>query len=215
MIVAPSILACDFSRLSAEVSKMTEAGASFIHLDVMDGVFVPNSTFGPELVAKVKTPAIKDTHLMVINPYSRIPDFASAGADIITFHIEACKDEKEVHACIELIHRLGKKAGLSIKPLTPVEEYAPYLSEIDLALIMSVEPGAGGQKFMPNALDKISWLKERGLPLNPNLYIEVDGGINLDTGRLCAASGANVLVAGSYLYGHEDYEERVKGLLEL
>ncbi|MCR5491466.1 MAG: ribulose-phosphate 3-epimerase [Bacilli bacterium] len=212
MIVAPSILACDFGNLEHEVRKMADAHAEFIHLDVMDGVFVPAHSLSAEIVSSIVTPAIKDTHLMVVDPKSRIKEFADAGSDIITFHLEACKDEEEVHDTIKLIHSYGKKAGLSIKPKTSVNAYTPFLNEIDLALVMSVEPGAGGQPFMMDALDKIAWLKEH---VNQGTYIEVDGGINATTAPLCAQAGANVLVAGSYLYGHEDYEKRVRGLLDL
>lgn len=215
MIVSPSILACDFSHLPEEVSKMEIAGAEFIHLDVMDAVFVPNKTFDASLVATVKTSAVKDTHLMIVNPIEHIEEYAKAGSDIITFHIEACESEKQIHACIELIHSLGVKAGLSIKPATPVEALDPFLAEIDLALVMSVEPGKGGQKFMESALDKLSYIKAAASKCNPDLLIEVDGGINDVTGRLCAEAGANVLVAGSYLYGHEDYATRLKGLMQL
>ena len=215
MIVAPSILSADPSQLDDEIKLFAEAGAQYIHLDVMDGVFVKRVThFSPDFVKGMHTNLVKDTHLMVADPLRKIPLYAAGGSDIITFHFEACRGETEIHECLKLIHLLGKKAGLSIKPDTDVSSYLPFLDEIDLALIMSVEPGEGGQAFMTNALDKISWLAEKRKEGHSYL-IEVDGGINQETGLKCAQAGADILVSGTYIVNDGDPIERVRGLLEL
>ena len=217
-IVAPSILSADFSCLDAEISKVRECGAKFIHLDVMDGKFVTNTTFGPELVAKIAPSCeglVKDTHLMIVDPIEMVDAFADAGSDIITFHLEAVDGVRGAKEIIDKIHSRGIKAGISVKPATPVETLLPVLPLVDLVLVMSVEPGKGGQSFMENALDKIAWLREQIDLLDRDLYLEVDGGINEKTGRFCVEKGADVLVAGSYIYGHEDYAKRIEALLEL
>ena len=218
VIVAPSILSADFSRIEAEVRKMEPAGAKFIHLDVMDGKFVPATTFGPDLVAKIASSAgamIKDTHLMVENPASLIKPFAQAGSDLITVHYESFSNDEERFACIRLIRSLGLLAGMSVKPATPAEVLLPFLPELDLVLIMSVEPGKGGQAFMPEALTKIRLIRENIAKTHRKIYLEVDGGINALTAEACVEAGADTLVAGSYLYGHEDYAQRLAGLLRL
>ena len=216
IIVAPSILSADFSRLGEEISKVGRCGAKFIHLDVMDGCFVPNKTFGPELVASIAPYCeglVKDTHLMIADPYEMIDAFSDAGSDIITFHFEAVDGVDGAMRVIDKIHARGVKAGISIKPATSPEVLLPLLPCLDLVLVMSVEPGKGGQAFMENALDKIAFLREEIDVIGRDIYLEVDGGINDKTGRYCVEKGANVLVAGSYIYGHEDYEERIKGLM--
>ena len=217
-IVAPSILSADFSRLSEEISKVAACGAKFIHLDVMDGKFVPNTTFGPDLVASIApscTGLVKDTHLMIVDPINMIDAFADAGSDLITFHLEAVDGIEGAKAVIDKIHSRGLKAGISIKPATPAVELLPVLPLVELVLVMSVEPGKGGQSFMENALDKIAFLRQEIDRIGKDIYLEVDGGINQKTGGFCTEKGANVLVAGSYIYGHEDYAERIRGLLEL
>ena len=215
MIVAPSILSADPSKLDDEIKIFAEAGAQYIHLDVMDGVFVKRVThFSPDFVKGMHTNLVKDTHLMVADPLRKIPLFAAAGSDNITFHFEACRGQTEIHECIKLIHMLGKKAGLSIKPNTPVESYLPFLDEIDLALIMSVEPGEGGQSFMKKSLERIAWLAEKRKE-GHHYLIEVDGGINLETGRKCAEAGVDILVSGTYIVRAEHPRERVKDLLAL
>ena len=218
MIIAPSILACAPERLIEDTSAMFSFGAVWTHIDIMDGKFVPNSTFPPSVVSTLRDGVphmFRDVHLMVFDVEQAIDDFASHGAESITFHLEACKDEAEARAHIAHIRSLGIKVGISIKPKTPVEDLLPYLNDVDMVLIMSVEPGFGGQKFMPQAADKIAFLagfrKENGL----NYLIEVDGGINFETGKICADAGVDVLVAGSYLYGKIDAEKRVKELLAL
>ncbi len=216
-IIAPSILAADFSRLGEEISKVAPAGAKFIHLDVMDGKFVPGTTFGPDLVASIAPYCkglVKDTHLMVVDPLSQVDAFADAGSDIITFHWEAVDGIEAAKKVIDKIHRRGVKAGISIKPATSVDVLLPLLPMLDLVLIMSVEPGLGGQPFMMNALDKIAWLRQELDRLGRDAYIEVDGGINDKTARFCREKGANVLVSGSYIYGHEDYPSRIRSLME-
>ena len=218
LIVAPSILSANFADIEREVSKMADAGAEFIHLDVMDGRFVPNKTFGPELVAKIAPHCkgmIKDTHLMVEDPMSMIGSFAQAGSDLITVHYESFSNDAARKACIDAIHALGLKAGMSIKPNTSPEVLLPHLPYLDLVLVMSVEPGKGGQSFMPESLQKIAFYNDYRHKTGRYFYLEVDGGINGETTKLVVNEGADVLVAGSYLYGHDDYAERIRGMLSL
>ena len=209
--VAPSILSADFNKLGDEITLVENAGAEFLHFDVMDGHFVPNISFGVPVLKSIANShkMINDVHIMISDPLFYTDKFIKAGAQYLTFHYEACKDDHEVHEVIHLIHELGAKAGLSIKPNTPVEVITPFLNHLDLVLIMSVEPGFGGQAFMDNALGKISYLRkiidERGL----NCFIEVDGGINNETAKLCKEAGVDILVAGSYLFGHEDIKDRI------
>ncbi|MCR4562101.1 MAG: ribulose-phosphate 3-epimerase [Bacilli bacterium] len=215
--LSPSILAADHSRLNEEIALAKKGGADFIHLDVMDGVFVPAKTLGAAEVGELTkvSPLINDVHIMIADPYHHALDFIRAGADILTFHLEACKDEEEVHKTIALISSSGVKVGISIKPLTPVEDLLPYLEEVDLVLIMSVEPGKGGQKFIPESLERIRKVKSLLIERKARAIIEVDGGINETTGKEAIASGVDLLVAGSYLYGHEDFLDRCRRLLGL
>lgn len=214
MIIAPSILSADFNHLNDEIKKVESAGAEFLHFDVMDGHFVPNISFGIPVLKSIKgTHNMKnDVHIMISDPLFYAEKFCDCGADFLTFHLEACKNENEVKKCIQIIAKKGVKVGISIKPKTPVKEVIPYLNEIDMVLVMSVEPGFGGQHFIIEALEKIKELKKYIVDKNLNCLVEVDGGINEETGKLCKEAGADVLVAGSYLFGHEDIKERIEKL---
>lgn len=214
--IAPSILAADFKKLGEEISLVESLGAEYLHFDVMDGHFVPNISFGVPVLESISKchQMINDVHIMISEPKKYIEKFALAGADIITFHYEACEDLDEVQDVIDMIHSYGIKAGLSIKPNTPVEVIQPFLEDLELVLVMSVEPGFGGQSFIPEALDKISYLRKM-IDLNDYLcLIEVDGGINEKTAKLCKEAGVDILVAGSYLFGKDDIEERMELLRE-
>lgn len=212
--IAPSILSADFNKLEEEIKLVEKLGAEYLHFDVMDGHFVPNISFGVPVLAKIAHThhMVNDVHIMISEPKKYIEKFASAGADIITFHFEACKDDKEVKEVIDLIHQNKVKAGISIKPNTPVEVLLPFLKDVDLILVMSVEPGFGGQSFIPSALDKIFFLSKTKKENNHKYLIEVDGGINAETGKLCKDAGVEILVAGSYLFGHEDIKQRMESL---
>lgn len=217
--MAPSILAADKSILGEEIKRAEDAKALYLHIDVMDGIFVPNVSLDPASVKSITSLShlVNDVHIMVESPWEIGPVYVAMGADIVTFHLEACPDESYVDKTIEAIRSAGAKVGISIKPATPIEAIYPYLKRIDLVLIMSVEPGFGGQAFISDSLPKIAALKEKieELPLfDKRPLIEVDGGINLETGRACAKEGADILVAGSFLYGHDDFAERVKALLK-
>lgn len=214
-LISPSLLAADKSRLGEEIKLVESLGAEYIHWDVMDGKFVPNKSYTS---AQVKEFAkchkmVNDVHIMVVDPEVEGPEFVNAGADLVTFHIEAVDfDKAKIEAIINDLHRRGSKAGLSLKPNTKVETVLPYLDKLELILVMSVEPGLGGQKFIPNALDKIKVLREYIDKHHLSCLIEVDGGVNGETGKLCREAGADILVAGSYLFGHDDIAERIKTL---
>lgn len=210
IIVSPSILSADFANLERDIKLVERNGADWIHVDVMDGHFVPNITIGIPVVKSIKkvTTLPLDVHLMIENPEKYIEDFTNAGADILTFHYEAVKKEN-IKPLITNIKNLGVKAGLSIKPKTQPEEILEFLPDLDLVLVMTVEPGFGGQKFMADCAEKIKVIKQHA---TQNLFIQVDGGINAETGEICTKYGANSLVAGSYIYKAENIKEAISSL---
>ncbi len=209
MIVAPSILSANFGNLEKDIKKVTSA--EWLHVDVMDGHFVPNITIGPLVVSGLKTitKQVLDTHLMISDPLKYAEVFIKAGSDYLTFHIEAVENPLEV---IERIRELGAKPGISIKPNTNVDEIKYLLPLLDQVLVMSVEPGFGGQKFMPNSIDKIRLLSQLKKENNYSYLISVDGGINNETVKLVKDAGVDVVVAGSYVFKSESPEERIKTL---
>lgn len=210
IIVSPSILSADFANLERDIKLVERNGADWIHVDVMDGHFVPNITIGIPVVKSIKkvTTLPLDVHLMIENPEKYIEDFTNAGADILTFHYEAVKKEN-IKPLITNIKNLGVKAGLSIKPKTQPEEILEFLPDLDLVLVMTVEPGFGGQKFIADCAEKIKVIKQHA---TQNLFIQVDGGINAETGEICTKYGANSLVAGSYIYKAENIKEAISSL---
>ena len=199
MLVSPSLLAANFINLENELKRLNEANPDYLHLDVMDGNFVPNISFGPSIIKSIKplTDILFDVHLMITNPDKYLNVFKDAGASILTYHYETNLDHNKM---IDEIHNLNMEAGLSIKPATSVKEIVPYLEKLDLVLVMSVEPGFGGQKFMESSLEKIKFLKEYKESHNLNYIIEVDGGINKETASLVKEAGCDMVVAGTYLF---------------
>ncbi|MBT2756059.1 ribulose-phosphate 3-epimerase [Mesobacillus foraminis] len=209
--IAPSILSADFSRLGEEIRDVEQGGADYIHVDVMDGHFVPNITIGPLIVDAIRpvTNLPLDVHLMIENPDQYIEAFARAGADFITVHVEACR---HLHRTVHLIKSLGKKAGVVLNPATPVESIQHVIEDIDMVLLMTVNPGFGGQKFIHSVLPKIRQVKEMAESRSLSIEIEVDGGVNEETARLCVEAGATVLVAGSAIYDKEDRKQAIVSL---
>ncbi|WLR46998.1 ribulose-phosphate 3-epimerase [Halobacillus litoralis] len=207
--IAPSILASDFSKLGEEIQDVERGGADYIHVDVMDGHFVPNITIGPLIVDHIRpvTDLPLDVHLMIENPDQYIEAFAKAGSDIITVHQEACP---HLHRTIQLIKSHGVKAGVVINPATPAETIRPILQDVDLVLLMTVNPGFGGQSFIQSVVPKIEqisqWREEEGL----SFEIEIDGGVKTETAKLCTAAGADVLVAGSAIFNQEDRKKAIE-----
>lgn len=212
ILIAPSILSADFANLEKEVEAMKKAGAHLIHVDVMDGHFVPNISLGLPVLQSLrkKTDMLLDVHLMISDPKTYAPRFADAGADMIVFHVESDCDPQTV---INLIKEKGKKCGISLKPNTPAQAVFPFLSQLDMVLVMTVEPGFGGQKFMEDMCPKIRAIREECQRLGLSTDIEVDGGIDVPTIGKAAEAGANVFVAGSALFGKPNYGEAVQALI--
>ena len=212
-ILAPSILAADVTKLGDEINATVNAGAKYIHIDVMDGVFVPKLSYGQCVVESIRkcTDAVFDVHLMIVDPIKCVEDFASIGADIITVHLEACDD---VEATLKKIRECGCKAGLSIKPATKVEEIVPYLELVDMILIMSVEPGLGGQKYIPESTERIKATRELINKSGLDIDVEVDGGVYLGNLKMILDAGANVIVSGSAIFGG-DIDKNTKEFMKI
>lgn len=213
--VSPSILACDFTKLGAEVEDIRRGGADYVHVDVMDGLFVPNISIGVPVVQSLRkaTDMFLDVHLMIDRPHRYVETFCQAGADLVVFHVEA-DEPQDLFAAIKLVKAQGKNVGLSVKPKTPAAVLLPYLKLLDLVLVMTVEPGFGGQSFMPDMLPKIRELRQMINEMNPDCELEVDGGIDRETAPLVKEAGADVLVAGSAVFKMADRGEAIRLIRE-
>jgi len=213
-IISPSVLSCDFGNIQRDVEMLDSSNAEWIHIDVMDGVFVPNISFGFPVLSAIRkhTSKVLDVHLMIANPDNYLADFCKAGANILTVHYEACT---HLHRTISEIKRLGMKAGVALNPHTPIGVLEEIISELDLVLIMSVNPGFGGQKFISSATDKVKKIKELINRKNSKALIEVDGGVNLETGKLLVQAGADALVAGSFVFSSSSPTDTIQSLCEL
>ena len=210
-IISPSILSADYAILREDIARVEQAGADWIHCDIMDGHFVPNISYGPMIVEQVNrmTDLPLDVHLMITEPMRYLEQFAKAGSDIITVHADACAD---LETTIDKIHELGCKAGVAVNPDKPVELFMHLLPKIELVLIMSVYAGFGGQKFLEDVMQKVRIVRAEADRLNLTIDIEVDGGVNDVTAKICREAGANVLVAGSYIFGTADYHAKIESL---
>ena len=213
-IIAPSILAADFGNLQRDVKMVNDSQAQWFHIDIMDGVFVPNISFGFPVLKQIQKHATKplDVHLMIVNPDQFIKKFAEHGTEILTVHIEACD---HLHRTIQAIHAEGMKAGVALNPHTPIHLLEDIIQDVDLVCLMSVNPGFGGQKFIENTYDKVKKLKKLITEKNSKALIEIDGGVNAETAPKLLAAGADVLVAGSYVFGSSNSTQTIEGLVGL
>ena len=212
-ILSPSILSADYMNMESDLKATVASGVKWLHVDIMDGHFVPNLSFGYSMVKAIRpiTDAVLDVHLMIDTPMKYAEEFCKAGADYLTIHVEADTPEN-IHKTLDLIRSLGVKPGIVVKPKTPAEAVAPYLSKCDLVLVMTVEPGFGGQKFMADMMPKLKQLRTMLDEVNPSCHLDVDGGVDLNTGEICKENGADVLVAGSAYYKTADRKAFVEAI---